>query len=101
MTLPKGYKAPNKKEISDNKDFGNNNSATNKKSNSLTDEILQSTTIDDTINKVLERGKEVVTNLEDPVKESDGEGVGIQHHHHAPDAALLWLRLPTPPEIQQ
>ena len=69
MTLPKGYKAPNKKEISDNKDFGNNNSATNKKSNSLTDEILQSTTIDDTINKVLERGKEVVTNLEDSVKE--------------------------------
>jgi hypothetical protein len=69
MTLPKGYKAPNKKEISDNKDFGNNNSATNKKNNSLTDEILQSTTIDDTINKVLERGNEVVTNLEDTVKE--------------------------------
>ena len=69
MTLPKGYKAPIKKEISDNKDFGNNNSATNKKNNSLTDEILQSTTIDDTINKVLERGKEVVTNLEDTVKE--------------------------------
>ena len=69
MTLPKGYKAPNKKEISDNKDFGNNNSATNKKNNSLTDEILKSTTIDDTINKVLERGNEVVTNLEDTVKE--------------------------------
>jgi hypothetical protein len=69
MTLPKGYKAPNKKEISDNKDFGNNNSTTNKKNNSLTDEILQSTTIDDTINKVLERGNEVVTNLEDTVKE--------------------------------
>ena len=69
MTLPKGYKAPNKKEISDNKDFGNNNSATNKKNNSLTDEILQSTTIDDTINKVLERGNEVITNLEDTVKE--------------------------------
>ena len=69
MTLPKGYKAPNKKEISDNKDFGNNNSPTNKKNNSLTDEILQSTTIDDTINKVLERGNEVVTNLEDTVKE--------------------------------
>ena len=69
MTLPKGYKAPNKKEISDNKDFGNNNSATYKKSNNLTDEILQSTTIDDTINKVLEKGKEVITNLEDPVKE--------------------------------
>ena len=69
MTLPKGYKAPIKKEISDNKDFGNNNSATNKKNNSLTDEILQSTTIDDTINKVLERGNEVVTNLEDTVKE--------------------------------
>ena len=69
MTLPKGYKAPNKKEISDNKDFGNNNSATNEKNNSLTDEILKSTTIDDTINKVLERGNEVVTNLEDTVKE--------------------------------
>jgi len=69
MTLPKGYKAPNKKEISDNKDYGSNNSATNKKSNSLTDEILQSTTIDDTINKVLERGNEVVTNLEDTAKE--------------------------------
>ncbi len=69
MTLPKGYKAPNKKEISDNKDFGNNNSVPNKKNNSLTDEILKSTTIDDTINKVLERGNEVVTNLEDTVKE--------------------------------
>ena len=69
MTLPKGYKAPNKKEISDNKDFGNNNSATNEKNKSLTDEILKSTTIDDTINKVLERGNEVVTNLEDTVKE--------------------------------
>jgi ABC-type Na+ efflux pump permease subunit len=69
MTLPKGYKAPNKKEISDNKDLGNNNSATNEKNNSLTDEILKSTTIDDTINKVLERGNEVVTNLEDTVKE--------------------------------
>jgi hypothetical protein len=69
MTLPKGYKAPNKKEISDNKDFGDNNSATNKKNNSLSDEILQSTTIDETINKVLERGNEVVTNLEDTVKE--------------------------------
>ena len=69
MTLPKGYKAPNKKEISDNKDFGNNNSAPNKKNSSLTDEILKSTTIDDTINKVLERGNEVVTNLEDTVKE--------------------------------
>jgi hypothetical protein len=69
MTLPKGYKAPNKKEISDNKDFGNNNSTPNKKNSSLTDEILNSTTIDDTINKVLERGNEVVTNLEDTVKE--------------------------------
>ncbi len=69
MTLPKGYKAPNKKEISDDKDFGNNNSATNEKNNSLTDEILKSTTIDDTINKVLQRGNEVVTNLEDTVKE--------------------------------
>ena len=69
MTLPKGYKAPNKKEISDKEDFGNNNSATNEKNNSLTDEILKSTTIDDTINKVLERGNEVVTNLEDTVKE--------------------------------
>jgi|GEM_PF-358747 len=69
MTLPKGYKAPNKKEISDNKDFGNNNSATNEKNNSLSNEILQSTTIDETINKVLEKGNEVVTNLEDTVKE--------------------------------
>ena len=68
MTLPKGYKAPNKKEISDNKDFGDNNSATNKKNNSLSDEILQSTTIDETINKVLERGNEVLQILKIQLK---------------------------------
>jgi hypothetical protein len=77
MTLPRGYKPPNKKEISDNKDFGNNNNITNKKNNSLTDEILQSTTLDDTINKVLERSNEVVTNLEDTVKEVIEKGKDV------------------------
>ena len=77
MTLPKGYKAPNKKEISDNKDYGSNNSATNKKNNSLIDELLQSTSLDDTINKVLERGNEVVTNLEDTVKEVIEKGKDV------------------------
>ena len=77
MTLPRGYKLPKKKEISDNKDFGNNNNITNKKNNSLTDEILQSTTLDDTINKVLERSNEVVTNLEDTVKEVIEKGKDV------------------------
>jgi hypothetical protein len=77
MTLPHGYKPPKKKEISDNKEFGNNNNTTNKKNNSLTDEILQSATIDDTINKVLERGNEVVTNLEDTVKEVIEKGKDV------------------------
>ncbi|HEX7257316.1 MAG TPA: hypothetical protein VF242_04585 [Nitrososphaeraceae archaeon] len=77
MTLPRGYKPPKKKEISDNKDFGNNNNITNKKNNSLTDEILQSTTLDDTINKVLERSNEVVTNLEDTVKEAIEKGKDV------------------------
>lgn len=77
MTLPRGYKPPKKKEISDNKDFGNNNNITNKKNNSLTDEILQSTTLDDTINKVLERSNEVVTNLEDTVKEVIEKGKDV------------------------
>ena len=76
MTLPRGYKPPKKKEISDNKDFGNDNNTTNKK-NSLTDEILQSTTLDDTINKVLERSNEVVTNLEDTVKEVIEKGKDV------------------------
>ena len=77
MTLPRGYKPPKKKETSDNKDFGNNNNITNKKNNSLTDEILQSTTLDDTINKVLERSNEVVTNLEDTVKEVIEKGKDV------------------------
>ncbi len=77
MTLPRGYKPPNKKETSDNKDFGNYNNITNKKSNSLTDEILQSTNLDDTINKVLERSNEVVTNLEDTVKEVIEKGKDV------------------------
>jgi hypothetical protein len=77
MTLPRGYKPPNKKETSDNKDFGNDNNITNKKSNSLTDEILQSTNLDDTINKVLERSNEVVTNLEDTVKEVIEKGKDV------------------------
>ena len=77
MTLPRGYKPPMKKETSDNKDFGNNNNITNKKNNSLTDEILQSTTLDDTINKVLERSNEVVTNLEDTVKEVIEKGKDV------------------------
>jgi hypothetical protein len=77
MTLPRGYKLPKKKEISDNKDFGNNNNITNKKNNSLTDEILQSTTLDDTINKVLERSNKVVTNLEDTVKEVIEKGKDV------------------------
>ena len=78
MTLPRGYKSPKKEEISDNKDFGDtDNNITNKKKNSLTNEILQSTTIDDTINKVLERGNEVVTNLEDTVKEMIEKGKDI------------------------
>jgi hypothetical protein len=77
MTLPRGYKPPNKKETSDNKDFGNNNNITNKKNNSLTDEILQSTNLDDTINKVLERSNEVVTNLEDTVKEVIEKGKDV------------------------
>ncbi len=77
MTLPRGYKPPKKKEISDNKDFGNNNNITNKKNNSLTDEILQSTTLDDTINKVLERSNKVVTNLEDTVKEAIEKGKDV------------------------
>jgi hypothetical protein len=77
MTLPHGYKPPKKKEISNNKEFGNNNNTTYKKNNSLTDEILQSATIDDTINKVLERGNEVVTNLEDTVKEVIEKGKDV------------------------
>src|SRR6187200_701441 len=77
MTLPSGYKPPKKKEISDNKDFENNNNTTNKKNNSLIDELLKSTTLDDTINKVLERGNEVVTNLEDTVKEAIEKGKDI------------------------
>jgi len=77
MTLPRGYKPPKKKETSDNKDFGNNNNMTNKKNNSLTDEILQSTTLDDTINKVLERSNGVVTNLEDTVKEVIEKGKDV------------------------
>jgi hypothetical protein len=77
MTLPRGYKPPKKKETSDNKDFGNNNNITNKKNNSLTDEILQSTNLDDTINKVLERSNEVVTNLEDTVKEVIEKGKDV------------------------
>jgi hypothetical protein len=77
MTLPDGYKPPKKKEISDNKEFGNNNNTTNKKNNSLTDEILQSATLDDTINKVLERSNEVVTNLEDTVKEVIEKGKDV------------------------
>ena len=77
MTLPSGYKPPKKKEISDSKDFENNNNTTNKKNNRLTDELLQSTTLDDTINKVLERGNEVVTNLEDTVKEAIEKGKDI------------------------
>lgn len=77
MTLPSGYKPPKKKEISDSKDFENNNNTTNKKNNRLTDELLQSTTLDDTINKVLERGNEVVTSLEDTVKEAIEKGKDI------------------------
>lgn len=77
MALPRGYKPPKKKEISDNKDFENNNNITNKKNNSLTDEILQSTNLDDTINKVLERSNEVVTNLEDTVKEVIKKGKDV------------------------
>jgi hypothetical protein len=77
MTLPRGYKPPKKKEISDNKDFGNNNNITNKKNNSLTDEILQSTTLDDTIDKVLERSNKVITNLEDTVKEVIEKGKDV------------------------
>jgi hypothetical protein len=77
MTLPSGYKPPKKKEISDSKDFGNNNNTTNKKNNSLIDELLQSTSLDDTINKVLERGNEVVTNLEDTVKEVIEKGKDV------------------------
>jgi hypothetical protein len=70
MTLPRGYKPPKKEEIPANKDFGvKNNDTTNKKEDSLTNEILQSITIDDTINKVIDTGKEVVTNIEDTVKE--------------------------------
>src|SRR5215213_8573744 len=79
MTLPHGFKPPKKKEISDNKEFGNNNNTTNKKNNSLTDEILQSATLDDTINKVLERSNEVVTNLEDTVKEVIEKGKGEEN----------------------
>jgi hypothetical protein len=74
MTLPRGYKSPKKEEISDNKEFGDTD---NKKTNSSTNEILQNTTIDDTINKVLERGNEVVTNLEDTVKEMIEKGKDI------------------------
>ncbi len=77
MTLPSGYKPPKKKEISDSKDFENNNNTTNKKNHRLTDELLQSTTLDDTINKVLERGNEVVTSLEDTVKEAIEKGKDI------------------------
>jgi hypothetical protein len=70
MTLPRGYKPPEKKKIADNNDFGDNNKdITNKKENSLTNEILQSITIDDTIKEVLETSKEVVSNVEDTVKE--------------------------------
>ena len=59
MTLPRGYKPPVKKKKSDSNDFGNNNNnnITNKKENSLTNEILQSITIDDTIKEVLETSK--------------------------------------------
>lgn len=77
MSLPSGYKPPKKKEISDSKDFENNNNTTNKKNNSLIDELLQSTSLDDTINKVLERGNEVVTNLEDTVKEVIEKGKDV------------------------
>jgi hypothetical protein len=78
MTLPRGYKSPKKEEVSDNKVFGNNsNDITHKKDNNLTDEILKSTTLDDTINKVLERSNEVVTNLEETVKEVIEKGKDV------------------------
>jgi hypothetical protein len=78
MTLPRGYKPPKEKEISDNKDFvDNSNDITNKKENSLTNEILQSTTIDDTINEVIETGKEVVANIEDTAKEVIKKGKDV------------------------
>ena len=78
MTLPRGYKSPKKEEVSNNKVFGNNsNNITHKKDNNLTDEILKSTTLDDTINKVLERSNEVVANLEDTVKEVIEKGKDV------------------------
>ncbi len=78
MTLPRGYKPPVKKKKSDSNDFGNNNNnITNKKENSLTNEILQSITIDDTIKEVLETSKEVVSDMEDTVKEVIEKGKNV------------------------
>ncbi|HJT84068.1 MAG TPA: hypothetical protein VJ697_06260 [Nitrososphaeraceae archaeon] len=65
MTLPRGYKPPKAKEISGNKDFldiGDN--TTNKKENSLTNEKLQNITI----NEIIDKGKEVVANIEEQLK---------------------------------
>jgi hypothetical protein len=78
MTLPRGYKRPKENEISDNKDFlDNSNDITYKKENSLTNEILQSISIDDTINEVIEKGKEVVANIEETVKELVKKGKDV------------------------
>src|ERR1044071_9777725 len=75
MTLPRGYKAPKEKEISASKDFRNNsNYITNKKEKSLTNEKLQSISVDDTINEVIEKGKEVAANLEETVKRAVKRG---------------------------
>ncbi|HJT83798.1 MAG TPA: hypothetical protein VJ697_04900 [Nitrososphaeraceae archaeon] len=78
MTLPRGYKRPKEKEISDNKEFlDNSNDITNKKENSLTNEILQSISIDDTINEVIEKGKDVVVNIEETVKKVVKKGKDV------------------------
>ena len=78
MTLPRGYKPPKKKEISNKKDFlDKSNDITNKKENSLTNEILQSISIDDSINEVIEKGKKVVANIEETVKEAVKKGKDV------------------------